>query len=230
MAQRRIVHVGKTYQVLTTLYPSEEAPGSLTTHFEEFRKHASERLDPAALLFDSEVLQNRRVSEAVVYSMALALLLSGLLLLVCLVFHFRGRFVDALMALLPVVCAVVWTFGLLHILDVRIGLYALLVFPLVIGIAMDQSVVLIQRFHDRRYASLRQVLRWGGRPNVLTVMILVIGCGCLVQVRFQALQEMAAVALVAVGVFTVATLGLVPAILQIRQEGGLRGWMAAGDD
>ena len=55
-----------------------------------------------------------------------------------------------------------------------------------------------------------------------------LGFASLVQVRLGALQEAAGMALLAVVFASLATLTLVPALLEIRQEGGLAAWWSAG--
>jgi predicted RND superfamily exporter protein len=114
----------------------------------------------------------------------------------------------------PLAAAIVWTFGLLALLERPVGSHVLLVFPLVIGVAVDQSVLLIQRIHERCYATLRQVVRSGGRPGVVSGLTLVLGLGCLAQTRLGSLQEMAGVALLAIAFSTLAMVILVPAFLQ----------------
>jgi predicted RND superfamily exporter protein len=150
--------------------------------------------------------------------------LSILSLAVCLIPHFRWALRDALMAAIPALCAIFWTLGLLSVTNKELGLYSILVLPVVIGIAVNQAVIFIQRLYDREYASLRQVMRAGGKPGVITGFVLVLGLGCLLQVRFQPLREMTSVLLIAAIFTTVSTLILLPAILQIRESGGISGW------
>ncbi|MBN1867146.1 MMPL family transporter [Candidatus Sumerlaeota bacterium] len=225
-----IAHSDGVYRVRTTLYAPPENPNLLTDDFAEFQRRVSRALGDGPIHYRSLAIENRRVSRAVIRSLALAVVLSILSLMVCLVPHFRWRLADAMLAALPVVCAAVWTFGLLGLLHHPVSLHALLIFPLVVGVAVDQTILFIQRLYDRRYATLRQVARAGGRPNVVSVLILAIGFGSLAQVRFAALREMATVALIAVALSTLATLIVVPAILQIRQEGGLAAWTDFRDE
>ena len=223
-AQDHIVHDEGRYRILTTVHPITKRTNLIAGDLGRISSKAGVGMPAAAIRFDSEVLENRRVARAVIFSMALAVFLAAISLLICLLPHFHGRLVDTFLAMLPLVCATVWVLGLLAFFRFHIGLYTLLISPLLTGIALDQSVSLIQRLRERRYASLRQVLRLGGRPNIVAALALVIGVGCLGQVDFRPLQEMALVTVVAVVFSTVTTLILVPALLQIRQEGGLAAW------
>jgi len=161
--QERVIRTENAARVLTTIHPDIPLSGS---RFDAFVEIATRGLHPSNVRFESEFVRNREVSNAVIYSMALTVLVSAAALVLCLLLHFRWRLTDAILTLLPLLCATVWTFGLLALIDFRVGLYALLIFPLVIGIGMNQATQLIQRLHDRRYATLRQVLRSGGRPVV----------------------------------------------------------------
>jgi predicted RND superfamily exporter protein len=233
LAQGHIVQApqGGGYRVLTTVFVNEDSPLQTQTKFDEFCRAVTQGLpSEAPRWFLSESQQNRKVAETVIYSMALMVVLSILSLVVCLMPHFRWRVSEVLLAMVPLACTVVWTLGLQAILGFDLGLYALLMLPVVIGIAVNQAVLFIQRLHDRHYASLRQVMRSGGRPGLVSGLALGLAMGCLAQVRFQPLQEMAIVGLIAVLFSTLSTLILVPAILQIRQEGGLLGWNPEEDD
>jgi predicted exporter len=228
--QARAVHVGGVYRVLTVVHPLTESTKDLLSAFPSMQAKAGKGIDSAALRFDSEGLQNQRVSETVLYSMALMVLLATLSLLICLLPHFHGRLDRTLLAMLPLACATIWTLGFLAFLRLYIGLYSLLVFPLVIALAVDQAVLLIQRLGDRRYASLRQALRSGGRPNVVSGLALLLGLGCLGQINVPALQEMVLVSAAAIACSTVSTVVLIPALLQVREEGGLAAWRADSED
>jgi len=183
-----------------------------------------------ALGLSIEVMEKRRVSRDILSTLAQTTLFSALWLVAGVLLHFRTRFVDALLALLPLTCAAIWTFGFLVQFQFSIGLYSLLVFPLVIAIALDQTIVFIQRLYERRYASLRQVMRVGGRPSIVSSLSILIGMGALAQIPLPAFREMATVALIAISSATVCTLTLVPALLQISQEGGVLAWFSAGEE
>ncbi len=93
--------------------------------------------------------------------------------------------------------------------------------PAIIAIALDQTIVgSSQRLDERATASLRQVMRVGGRPSIVSSLSILIGMGCLAQVPLPAFREMATVALASpISSATVCTLTLVPALLQISQRG-----------
>jgi preprotein translocase subunit SecF len=228
--QQHIVHEGGKYRVLTSIAPRADAQDLLTTRFDELIGFLRKGTVSEALRFSNEAMEKRRVSRDILSTLAQTTLFSALWLVAGVLLHFRTRFVDALLALLPLTCAAIWTFGFLVQFQFSIGLYSLLVFPLVIAIALDQTIVFIQRLYERRYASLRQVMRVGGRPSIVSSLSILIGMGCLAQIPLPAFREMATVALIAISSATVCTLTLVPALLQISQEGGVLAWFSAGEE
>jgi hypothetical protein len=228
--QQHIVHEGGKYRILTSLVPRADSLDLLTTRFDDLVTLLRKGPVSSALRFSNEAMEKRRVSRDILSTLAQTTLFSSLWLVVGVFLHFRGRFVDALLALLPMTCAAIWTFGFLVQFQFSISLYSLLVFPLVIAIALDQTIVFIQRLYERRYASLRQVMRVGGRPSIVSSLAILIGLGCLAQIPLPAFQEMATVALIAITSATVCTLTLVPALLQISQEGGVLAWFSAGEE
>ncbi len=228
--QQHMVHEGGKYRILTSVVPRADAQDLLTTRFDDLVTFLRKGPVSNALRFSNEAMEKRRVSRDILSTLAQTTLFSALWLVAGVFLHFRVRFVDALLALLPMTCAAIWTFGFLVQFHFSISLYSLLVFPLVIAIALDQTIVFIQRLYERRYASLRQVMRVGGRPSIVSSLSILIGMGCLAQIPLPAFREMATVALIAISSATVCTLTLVPALLQISQEGGVLAWFSAGEE
>ncbi|NQU45019.1 MMPL family transporter [bacterium] len=223
LAQRQIVRDRNAFRVLTTIFPKEGSPLLDTEGFQIFQRGFATN-PHFSLHFQSETLQNEKVARTVIRSMALTVLFSILSIVVCLFPHFKRDRKDVFLASVPIICAVIWTLGLLAIFNVELGLYGMLTLPLVVGIAVDQAILLIQRMHDRQYASLRQVTRSAGRPGLIVSLILLLSLGTLVQVRFQPLREMSGALLIAVLFATLSALILIPSALQVRQEGGLANW------
>lgn len=228
--QERLVRHGGRAFVLTGIDPQSQAARKTINDFPVFEARASDGITSAILRYDGEAYQNHRVAEAVLYSMAVTVILTIASLLICLLPHFRWRFYQVLLASLPLVCAMVWTLGILAILQFPIGLYTLLVFPFLVGIGLNQSIFLIQRLSERRYASPRQALRSGGRAGIISALTLIITLGCLAQTGYDPLQETALVSVAAIVFSSIITLVFIPALLQIRQEGGLAAWHSGEED
>ena len=230
-AQDHVIHDEDIFRVLTIVHMRSDAPRSVDTNLAALAMNeASHGVKGCTIRLDGETWQNQRVAQAVLFSLALTVLLALFSLFVCLWPHFHGRMEDVLLAILPLTCATVWTLGLFAFFHFRIGLHALLIFPLLIAIATDQAVLLMQRLRERHYASPRQALRTGGRANVVASLSLFIALGCPAQVNVQSLREMALVAAITIAFSTITTLTLIPALLQIRQEGGLGTWPADVED
>ncbi|MFW6286931.1 MAG: MMPL family transporter [Candidatus Sumerlaeota bacterium] len=223
-ARKLIIHDGEIYRVLTVVVPAPEARELLTFRFNTFYKQISQGSFARPVRVNSEAMQNRRVSRNVIWAMALTVMLSVFWLSICLALHFRGRLMDTLLALLPLGIAAIWAFGLLIHLDIRVGLYALLIYPIALGISTTQAILLLQRINERGYASLRQAVRVSGRSNIIGASMHVLALGCLVQINSYALREMSFMALLAIVFGTVTTMMFIPSIMEIRREGGLAAW------
>jgi hypothetical protein len=231
LAQKYVFHIGGIYRIQTAVVPARGSTDLLTDRSGSFGREIRRGgfVTETSPLFDSEALQNRSVTHTIVYTMSLTVFLSILWLLVAIVPHFRGRRRDIFLCLLPLLCAGIWTLGFLVQLrqgQPTIGLSGLLMFPLVLAVAANQTIVFSQRLRDRQHASLRQVVRVGGRPGIISMLMQAVGMACLVQLPLLALREMATVALIGVVFSTISVLVFVPALVQVRQEGGIFSWPA----
>lgn len=81
------------------------------------------------------------------------------------------------LALVPLVLAIVWTVGLLGILGMNFNILSVVAMPLLVGIGIDNAIHLMHRFrHDR---SLSTALLHSGKPLILTSATTAIGFGSL---------------------------------------------------
>lgn len=157
---------------------------------------------------------------------AAALGLVGLVVL----FSFRGRVGSALLALLPVLLGSLWTLGLWGALGRPLDLLSLTVLPILLGIGIDDG---LHALHGAAADpdGVAGSVRRAGRAMTLTTLTTAVGFGSLLLSHVPGLRHGGV--LVALGVLAclVATLGVLPAVGELRRRqggrgagGGKRGW------
>lgn len=88
--------------------------------------------------------------------------LAAVVVLVGLALALRGP-INALIAVTTLAVALVWTYGLMGVLELRISFLTLFLAPVVIGIGVDHAVHLLQRYEEER--------RRAGHRNALAVAL-----------------------------------------------------------
>jgi predicted RND superfamily exporter protein len=124
-------------------------------------------------------------------------------------FSFRGRVSSALLSMVPVALASVWTLGLWALAGGAIDLVSLAVVPVMLGIGIDDG---LHAVHGSRKEGLTASVRGAGRAMTLTTLTTVVGFGSLLLSRVPGLRNGGS--LVALGVLAslLATLLLLPAL------------------
>ncbi|MDY7095786.1 MAG: MMPL family transporter [Acidobacteriota bacterium] len=136
----------------------------------------------------------------------------ALVALVVLV-SFRGRVSSAVLAMVPVSLASVWTLGLWALAGGALDLVSLAVVPVMLGIGIDDG---LHAVHGSREEGLTASVRGAGRAMTLTTLTTVVGFGSLLLSRVPGLRNGGS--LVALGVLAslLATLLLLPALAALR--------------
>ena len=83
----------------------------------------------------------------------------------------------SVLALAPLVLAIVWTIGTFGMLGMNFNILSVVAMPLLVGIGIDNAIHLMHRFrHDR---SISKALLHSGKPLILTSLTTAIGFGSL---------------------------------------------------
>lgn len=136
--------------------------------------------------------------------------LGSVLLLVLLLAHFR-HFAAALVAALPAFLSLGSMAGLMDLLDLSFNPLNIMALPLILGIAVDDGVHLVQRYrHDPDRA---RTLGGAGRSVILTSLTTTVAFGALALTDHRGLASFAITLTLGVLCALVLTLGLLPAIL-----------------
>ena len=125
---------------------------------------------------------------------------------------------DALLVVIPLLAALLWVFGFMHIFNIGFNLYNVIVFPTLIGMGVANTVHILHRYREEGANSLRRVLRTTGKALSATSLTTMAGFSGLVIVRHPGLNSMGLVALVGLANCFLAAVVLLPALLQILES------------
>lgn len=126
---------------------------------------------------------------------------------------------DALLALSPLLTALLWATGFMYVFDIRLNLYNMIAFPTVVGMGVDNGVHVLHRYREAGVGSMRLVLRNTGMTLGATSVANMVGfLGCL-SANHPALTSISTMALIGMSCCLVTSLTLLPALLQARERG-----------
>ncbi|HEY8516740.1 MAG TPA: MMPL family transporter [Candidatus Binatia bacterium] len=145
--------------------------------------------------------------------------------LVVIWLRFRDLPVTLAVLVVPAV-VVLLLLALLGATGVAIDAVSLIVFPITVGLGVDNCVYLAERCRETR--SLREAVASTGRPFAITAATTAVGFGVLALSRYPALANLGWVAAASMLTCYVATMLLLPVVLPLRRLGAVPD--AARDD
>jgi predicted RND superfamily exporter protein len=136
-----------------------------------------------------------------------------LLAVVVIVFlHFR-RVAVTLLVLMPVVLTLIWLLAAMKLFGIHLNLVNVVVFPLVIGIGIDDALHLMFRYRDPEGGGVAGMLESTGHAVVMTTLTTAIGFGSMIVCSTPAIRSMGYVAVLGVAGALVASIVVLPAVL-----------------
>ena len=127
-------------------------------------------------------------------------------------------FVDTFLVLTPLLAALAWVTGFMYVFDIKLNLYNMVAFPTIIGMGIDNGVHIFHRYRETGKGSLRLVLRTTGIALLATSLTTMVGFSGLVPAIHPALTSIGVLSLVGLGSCFIASVTLLPALLQIRER------------
>jgi len=124
-----------------------------------------------------------------------------------------------LLVLMPIVFAIVVTFGLLRLMGHPFSFMSVTAIPLIIGIGIDNGIHLVRRYLESTPNSILDVAKASGAALIQSNLTTIIGFGALLAATFPPLAEMGLVTSVGVALTLVGGLWIIPAVLLIGGEG-----------
>lgn len=119
------------------------------------------------------------------------------------------------LVLVPIACGVLWTAGLMALCGVKLNLMNMAMLPLLLGIGIDYGIYIVHRLQSHNAATLPRALQVTGIAISLSALTTQIGFGTLVFSQNQGIASVGLVALIGITACLVASLGTLPAALQL---------------
>ncbi len=155
---------------------------------------------------------------------ALAWTAAAIFLILLLTFR---RFSTALLVLLPIIFALVVTFGLLILAGHRFSIMAVTALPLIVGIGIDNGIHLVRRSLESERNRILDVAKASGAALIQSNLTTIVGFGALMTASFQPLAELGLVTSIGVALTLAGGFWLIPALLHL-QEGARKRCPPAG--
>lgn len=170
---------------------------------------------PGATVASAVAIGEELRSLAIEDLRALGLLALALVVLTVTI-SFRGRVTDTALAGLPVILGCLWTLALWAALGRDLDLFSLAVFPILLGVGIDDGLHVVHGARRDPEAGVRGSLRVSCRALVLTTLTTCAGFGSLVLSSIPGLRNGGALIAVGVVACLLATLLVLPALDALR--------------
>jgi hypothetical protein len=121
----------------------------------------------------------------------------------------------AALVFVPLVVGLLWTAGMMHLLDIKLGIYNMLVLPTLLGIGIDAAVHLFHAWEEHGPGSLRHVLRTTGVAVVVAAATTGVGFVGMAVVSHAGLRSIGILAIVGIGCCLAAALLITPLSLAL---------------
>ena len=141
-----------------------------------------------------------------------ALLWTALAITLIVYLSFRNLRVS-LIVLMPIVFAIIVTFGILRLVGHQFSFMSITAIPLIIGIGIDNGIHLVRRYRESEQNSILAVTKSSGAALIQSNLTTIIGFGALMASTFTPLSEMGLVTSLGVALALVGGLCLIPAVI-----------------
>ena len=123
--------------------------------------------------------------------------------------------------LLPVFVGGIWTVGIMELLGARLNLANLVILPLILGIGVVNGIHITHRYREEKDKKICVLSRSTGQAIVLSSLTTMIGFGSLMVANHQGVFSLGLVLTLGVGGCMLASIILLPALLQLCS---VKGW------
>lgn len=123
-----------------------------------------------------------------------------------------------IIALLPLLVGLIWTFGLLVFLDIPLNFYNLIVLPAILGIGEDNGVHIAARYIEEGKMSMWNVLSSTGQHITISSVTTMLGYMGLLFTHHPGLYSIGQLATLGIGMTLLTALTLLPALIQFLEN------------
>jgi predicted RND superfamily exporter protein len=159
---------------------------------------------------------NRDMQSQVLHDSRRALVWTAAAIAVIVYLSFRNLRVS-LLVLMPIVFAIVVTFGLLLLVRHRFSFMSITAIPLIIGIGIDNGIHLVRRYLENERNGILVIAKASGAALIQSNLTTIVGFGALMASSFAPLAEMGLVTSLGVALALAGGLWLVPAVILLGE-------------
>ena len=160
---------------------------------------------------------NRDLQSQVLHDSRQALLWTAAAIVLIVYLTFRNWRIT-LLVLMPIVFAIVVTFGFLQLAGHHFSFMSVTAIPLIIGIGIDNGIHLVRRYLESSPNSILDVAKASGAALIQSNLTTIIGFGALLASTFPPLAEMGLVTSLGVALTLVGGLWLIPGVILFGGE------------
>lgn len=132
-------------------------------------------------------------------------------------FAFRS-FRWGIIAMLPLVVGLIWTFAIMILFDIQLNFYNMVVLPAIIGIGNDNGVHLAKRYLEEGRESMWKVLRSTGQHITVGTFTTLLGFAGLLLTSHPGLFSIGLLAVIGIGMTLLSGLTFLPALVQWLED------------
>ncbi|OGR03748.1 MAG: hypothetical protein A2284_05180 [Deltaproteobacteria bacterium RIFOXYA12_FULL_61_11] len=148
-------------------------------------------------------------------AIAIILVLSAVFLLILLDFRRLG---PTFLVLSPLICGILWMFGLMACFDIKLNIYNMVVLPSLIGMGIDHGVHVYRRYLEEKEGSLPFILLKTGMATAMCSLTTMLGFSGMIPGNHQGLRTIGVLAVLGLALVMLATMTVLPAAMQMLED------------
>lgn len=191
----------------------------LAAQWQETLKSVSTQLDEAGVKHQKadETLIISWVYEVVKADGVPMLVLASLVVLILLTLDFRNA-KDVVLLVTTLAAGMLIFVGLLHVLEIDLNMFNMVVIPSVIGIGIDNAVHILHRYRQEGPGSIPFVLKHTGAAALLASITTAVGFGASIVAHNLGLKSLGFTAMLGIGVTFISAVFLLPSLLTLIEK------------
>ncbi|MCZ6600789.1 MAG: MMPL family transporter [Acidobacteria bacterium] len=211
-ADRFVYREGDTIELATYVYPSRRDGSGQYKLMEYLEEHVLAGVEDANVI--GVAILGRELKRLIREGSIEAAFLAMGLVLAILWTHFR-RLSYVVLTAVPLLLGELGALGGMTLLGHNLNMVSMGIIPIILGIGIDDGIHIVHRFMDQGEKDVPGVFRFAGRAVVITSMTTIVGFGSLIFSSYKGLWSAGLFAILGVGICLLASITLLPALLQI---------------
>ena len=165
-------------------------------------------------------------SEALIYSDIFSLvkkegpwaLAASIAAVFLLIWIFAKRVRSVLLVFSPLISGVICLVGIMYLFGIQFNFMNSIIFPILIGLGIDNGIHIYHRYREAGPGSLRFVLQKTGSAIFLSSTTTMLGFGALLIAFHKGLQSIGLLAVIGMGICFLTSITVLPALLQLLED------------